>query len=63
MKSVEARLTLGLYQAADQVEHDGQHQAPDDGNMQVKEKVECDEHDNEHSQMQQDVFVHGCPLV
>jgi hypothetical protein len=42
MKFVEAWLTLGLYQAADQVERDGQHDTSDDRNVQVKEEVECD---------------------
>jgi hypothetical protein len=31
--------------------------------MQVKEKVQRDQHDNEHSQMQQNVSVHDCPLL
>jgi hypothetical protein len=59
MKFVEAWLTLGLNQAAHQVEDYRQHHTSDDRNVQVKEEVERDQHEDEDDEMQKDAFVHG----
>jgi len=51
MKFVEAWLTLGLYQAADQVKDNRQYDASDDRNVQVKEEVKRHQHQDKDDEM------------
>lgn len=56
MKSIEARLTLGSYEAPTKL--NGQHDVSEDRNVQLKEDVTRNEHEDEFREINKDALVH-----